>query len=220
MTFERAALVGPIALVYHGINRTKIRPGDVVVITGPGPIGFMAAQITRLMGGTPLLTGLAVDAERLLLAKELGIKGVNAEEEDLSALIKTITHGRGADVVIETSGAPIIQDNINFLKNGGELMLIGYNSKPQLINALDLVMGELTIKGSSGYNWETWAKGYAILESTSIPFERLVTHRFAFSEIIRGFQAVKQRKALKVLIEHDEQILCYAGGYLHLTRRG
>lgn len=203
VSYETAAMSGPVSLVYHGICRVAIRPGDTVVITGPGAIGIIAAQLVKLSGAIPILTGLGVDEQRLRVAASIGIEGVNVEETDLAEFVRGRTGGRGADVVVETSGAPIVNGLLSILRNGGQLLLIGYSPKPQQIETLSVVMGELTIKGSSGYNWRSWLRGIELLNNPGLDLDCLVSHRFKLKDIRSGFEALRERSALRVLIDHD-----------------
>ena len=75
LPFERAALTEPCCVGYNAvIEKSKVRPGDTVVVLGPGPIGLLCAEMARLAGaGTLIVAGMAQDASRLAAAKELGV---------------------------------------------------------------------------------------------------------------------------------------------------
>jgi threonine dehydrogenase-like Zn-dependent dehydrogenase len=67
LSFERAALTEPCCVGYNAvIEKSNIRPGDTVVVLGPGPIGLLCAEMARLAGaGTLIVAGMAQDQSRL-----------------------------------------------------------------------------------------------------------------------------------------------------------
>ena len=106
--FIAGALTEPLACAVHGvIHLTRVQAGDVVVVTGPGPIGLMVAQVAKAEGGCVILLGTSRDAARLKVARNLGLAGVmNLDEEDAVSFVRELTGGFGADVVFESAGAP------------------------------------------------------------------------------------------------------------------
>ncbi|MBC7190709.1 zinc-binding dehydrogenase, partial [Candidatus Aerophobetes bacterium] len=105
--FISGALCEPLSCAVHGIiEETGIETGDVVLVIGPGPIGLLSVQIAKTEGGKVIVTGLSVDEERLSLAKELGADFVvNVEKDNVEKLVRDLTDGYGADVVLECSGS-------------------------------------------------------------------------------------------------------------------
>ena len=84
VSFLAGALCEPLACCVNGvIEKTRILPGDVVVIAGPGPIGLLSLQIAKSQGATVVLCGLSQDEKRLKLGEELGADLIiNVEEEE------------------------------------------------------------------------------------------------------------------------------------------
>ena len=135
-------------------------------------------------------------------SKQLGAIVVNVEKENLKDKVIELSDGLGADVFIESSGAPIVQQAFDVVRSGGEVLLIGYSPKPQPINALDVVFKELTLKGSSGYNHDTWVTGFKIIADHPSLAKSIVSHTFSFDELEKGFQAMLEKIALKVAISY------------------
>ena len=110
MSFEQGALVEPAAnTVTDIIDRQAIEVGDFVVVLGPGPIGLLAAQVARVAGAREvMIVGAPADEElRLSTARRLGVEHVvNFAEADPVERCMALTGGKGADLVIECSGAP------------------------------------------------------------------------------------------------------------------
>ena len=104
---EHAALTEPICVAYNAlVEKTAMKPGDLVVIQGPGPIGIMALQIARIRGaGTIVVLGTDADAKRMEVAAELGADyTLNIQRDDPIALIDSLGDGFGADLVIDATG--------------------------------------------------------------------------------------------------------------------
>ena len=204
MEYDIGSAIGPVALVYHAISKVNIRPSSLVVVSGPGPIGMTAIQLAIISGAKVLNTGMSVDAWRLEKSRQLGAMTVNVEKENLKEKIMEISDGEGADLFIETSGAPIIQQGFEVLKSGGEVLLIGYSPKPQPINALDVVFRELHLEGSSGYNDESWKMGLKIVADHPSIAKSTISHVFNFEELEKGFQVMLERTAIKVAVHYPQ----------------
>lgn len=202
MEYDVASAIGPVALVYHAIAKVSIKPSSIVIVFGPGPIGMIATQLAIISGARVVNTGMSVDAWRLEKSKQLGAIVVDVEKENLKDKVMEISDGEGADFFIETSGAPIIQQGLDLLKSGGEALLIGYSPKPQPVNALDVVFRELTLKGSSGYNHETWKAGLGIVADHPSIAKSIISHVFNFNELGKAFQVMLDRKAIKVAVHY------------------
>ena len=110
MTWDQAAVVEPTAnVVTDLLERTGVVAGDFVVVQGPGPVGLTAAMVARAAGAREVVVvGAPGDAPlRLPKARELGFdKTINIAEADPAEAVMDMTGGRGADIVVECSGAP------------------------------------------------------------------------------------------------------------------
>src|SRR5918993_1949052 len=107
LPFPLACLAEPHSVAYNAmcVNST-IRPGDTVVVLGPGPIGLLCARMAALAGADPLIVvGLTADAPRLDAARELGATHtVNLQEQNLDEFVRDLRPD-GADVVCDATGA-------------------------------------------------------------------------------------------------------------------
>src|SRR5436190_9557757 len=110
LDFGRAALTEPCCVAYNAVAvKSRVRPGDLVVVLGPGPIGLLAAEMARLGGASPLIVaGTAQDRSRLEAARALGVThAVQIETSDLAALVRGLGDGLGADLVVDATGTSI-----------------------------------------------------------------------------------------------------------------
>jgi D-xylulose reductase len=106
VSFAEGAMVEPLAVGMHAAIKARIKPGDLAVVTGAGPIGVLTA-LAALAGGCSQVIITDVQQPKLDLAATLGpITPVNVAEQDLLAVVNELTDGWGADIVFECSGNP------------------------------------------------------------------------------------------------------------------
>ncbi|MHB1033111.1 MAG: galactitol-1-phosphate 5-dehydrogenase [Pirellulales bacterium] len=149
LSFERAAMVEPVSIAFHAVNRTPIALGDSAVVVGAGVIGLFVIQALRRAGCGRII---AVDVEpaKLELARTLGAdETVNASAGDSAAEVFRLTGGRGADLAVEAVGiAPTVELAVRCVRKGAAVTLVG-NLSAKVPWPLQLVVTrELTLYGS------------------------------------------------------------------------
>ncbi|MDR2998981.1 MAG: alcohol dehydrogenase catalytic domain-containing protein [Microbacterium sp.] len=207
IAWERAVLVEPLAVAHRAIARGRVTTGDRVVVIGPGPVGILIAAAARAAGaGRVVMVGTR--AERLALATDFGADAtVDARRsEDVAADVRVALGGASADVVIEAAGvATAQQDAVRLVRRGGRVVLAGAcgAAVPVTLHAdEDLLTREPDILPSflSAGGFEP---AIALLARPEVPFERLVTHRFALDEAAEAFDVIRRRDGgvLKAVLE-------------------
>ena len=120
MNMEQAALLEPFGTGLHAVEQSCLKAGDSAVVEGPGPIGLSIALAARALGVTSIvMTGLAVDADRLALARTMGFKTVSTGDRDWIEQARAMLPSDGADVVFDAAGA--IDSPRELLRRGGQL---------------------------------------------------------------------------------------------------
>jgi len=209
VSMEEAALAEPLACVVHSvIDTTPICPGDVVVVQGPGTMGLMATQVAKAMGaGNVIVTGVSSDQWRFDIAKKIGADmtiDVQGDENPID-IIKAETDGRGADAVIEASGACVAcTQALDFVKVAGHVTLLGVRGSPANIDLDPIVIKELTMSGTWGTLPATWVTTLRLMSSRKVDVSPLITHRISLSEWQKGFELMESQKAIKVLFNKFE----------------
>lgn len=148
LTKQEIALIEPMSVGFHAVNRGEVTDSDVVMVVGCGMIGMGAIVRAALRGATVVAVDL--DDEKLELAKRVGAHHViNSKTEDLHARLQEITDGCGPDVVIEAVGSAFTQNQaVSEVAFTGRVVFIGYaKAETQFITKL-FVQKELDIRGS------------------------------------------------------------------------
>ncbi len=193
----------PLGNAVHTVFDGEIA-GKTVTIFGMGPIGVCAVGLCKLAGAS---TVIALDhhESRLKFAREFGADvAINSGEgsADVRKQVMDATDGKGADVFLEMAGSPeALKDGLATLRAGGRASILGVFSKPVELDISNaIVFKAARISGINGRKmFDTWYKTKALLPKMRL--ERLVTHRMKLSEIEKGFQALKRREGMKVVLE-------------------
>src|SRR4030095_15871125 len=95
VSFGEGAMVEPLAVGMHAANKAQIKPGDVALVIGAGPIG-MGTALAALAAGCAQVIVSDVVQDKLNLAKTLGpVIGINASKESIVDVVKQHTDGWG-----------------------------------------------------------------------------------------------------------------------------
>ena len=150
LPYDQAAMVEPVSIAVHAVQRTKIAPNATAVVIGSGMIGLLVIQALRWAGAKHVVAVDLAD-NRLELARQLGATHtINSGKSDAAAEVARITDGLGADVAFEVVGfTATLNLALATLKRGGACVLVGNLSpKTQDFPLQAVVTKEITITGS------------------------------------------------------------------------
>ncbi len=201
--FVAGALAEPLACAVHGvIHLTGVQAGDVVVVTGPGPIGLLVAQVARAEGGCVVILGTDRDKNRLKIAEELGFSQVmNIDREDPGEYIKELTDGFGADVVFEGAGVPKAAEMLlGMVRKLGKFTQIGLMGKPFKIDWEQIAYKEIQVTGMFSQNWRDWERALTLISQGQVNVEALVSSQVPITEWETCFRRLEAAEEVKVLL--------------------
>src|SRR5215831_19772696 len=179
----RADIPPSIAVIFNplgaglrwAVELPRTGPGDTVLILGPGQRGLTSVIAARAAGADRIIvTGLARDAHKLAVARQLGADHtLVADVDDVRVRVKELTGGRGADVVVEvTSNAPEpVAEALHHVALGGRIVLAGvkgFKSVPDFVSDL-VVVKEVTILGAFGVTDRAYRSAIRLIESGTVP---------------------------------------------------
>jgi D-xylulose reductase len=203
VSFAEGAMVEPLAVGMHGVNKARIRPGDVAVVVGAGPIGMVTA-LAALAGGCGRAFVADVQEPKLELAgKYSGVTPVNVREQNLASLVREATDDWGADVVFEASGNErAIQGVFGPLCPGGCVVFIGMPIGPVALDIVAAQAKEARIETVFRYA-HVFPRALELMGAGKIDVKPLITDRFAFEESIAAFDYASNMapRSVKVQIE-------------------
>ena len=186
-----------------GVLAGKVKPGDSVVIVGAGPVG-MAALLTAQFYSPAQLIMVDGDTNRLEVAQRFGATHViDINTQNAVERIFEITHGVGVDVAIEAVGIPASFDTCqSVIAPGGSIANVGVHGKSVELHLEKLWIQNVTI--STGLvNTNTTPLLMKTVASGKIDAGKLITHRFALSEILQAYEVfgnAAKEKAMKVIL--------------------
>ena len=194
VTDEQALFTGDLLSTgYWAAEMGEIENGDTVAIIGAGPTGICTAACCRLYG--PRIVMIDVSDERLKLAKDNGLADItiNPLKEDADDIIKDITDGRGADVVMEVAGGrDTFQTAWKIARPNAIVCVIAMYDEPQTIPLPDMYGKNLTFK-TGGVDASHCGEILDLISQGRIDTTCLITHRFDFKDIMEAYDLFESR---------------------------
>ena len=204
MSYEKAALIEPLSVGLHAVNRGGLKTGETVVIMGMGPIGMMTLLAAKAAGAGRVI-GVDLEAFRLDRALQMGADGVvNLREEDGMEAILRLNGGRKADLAIETAGnGKAAQASLQAVRRGGRVVLVGLPQEEATpVSIPYIVDNEIDIRGVFRYH-NTYPTGVAVMAAENLNLDPIITDRMTLDETPRAFEKAinEKNRTLKIVIE-------------------
>jgi (R,R)-butanediol dehydrogenase/meso-butanediol dehydrogenase/diacetyl reductase len=203
---ELGALVEPLSVSLHAVQRGNVRPGDTVAIVGAGTIGLGVVLAARAAGAAKVYVVDKVKS-RGKLALAMGATAfINSGDEDPEQRVKELTGGLGADVSFECVGIEVTAQLAQKLaRNGGNVVIIGVFEAPASMDLFEMMFHQKNILGSPIYVNEA-ATVIALLADKRIEPSRMITGRVSLKDAVeKGFEELIRNKEdnIKILLQVD-----------------
>ncbi|MCX5662596.1 MAG: NAD(P)-dependent alcohol dehydrogenase [Planctomycetota bacterium] len=188
VSFAEGAMVEPLAVGMQAATKARIKPGDVAVVIGAGPIGMVTA-LAALAGGCSRIIMCDVQEPKLALAATLGpITTVNVRQKKVVDVVRELTDGWGADVVFEASGnAKAAAGVFEPLAPGGKVVFIGMPVEPVALDLVSAQVKEASIETVFRYA-HVYPRAVALMGSGKINVKPLITNKFGFADSVKAFE--------------------------------
>lgn len=209
VSYEEAAVLDPICNAYKAVaQESNLLPGENIVIFGAGTLGLLCVQMAKIMGALNIvMVAREVDTKvRVPVAMQLGATHfVNSTTEDVVSRCHEICGGPDSiGLIVDCTGAPeSLKLGLDILRNNGQFMRVGMSVKPLNFDINAISKRNLDIHGHQAYNSISWKNGIQLLKSGKIQIKPLITHRFGLSEWEKGFAAISNKEAIKVILTYD-----------------
>jgi len=187
VSFAEGAMVEPLAVGMHAATKAAVKPGDLAVVIGAGPIGMVTA-LAALAAGCSRVIMADVQQPKLDLAATLGpITPVNVASESVVSKVKTLSDGWGADIVFECSGnAKAAAGVFELLCPGGRVVYVGMPGAPIAYDVVAAQLKEARVEHVFRYA-HVYPRAVALMSSGKIDVKPLITNRFAFGQSVEAF---------------------------------
>lgn len=207
LPFDQACLIGCGIMTGVGaaLNVARICTSDTVLVIGCGAVGLAAVQGARLAGAERILAADLDDAKLALAARMGATHTVNARSDDVVEAARTLTHGRGADVVLESAGSPIaFRATVEAVRPGGQVIWLGkIDVTSDVAFRWGSLMGEKRIRRSS-YGGARPLRDFPYLARAALAgrldLDGLISRRIALEEVNEGFAALKRGETIRSVV--------------------
>ncbi len=202
VSFTQGALAEPLAVAHNAVSKAGVRPGDTVLVTGSGPIGFSCIEMALVAGAARIIVAEPV-AFRRSVALTLGATvGIDPVGENLLERVREITGGRLCDCALEVSGAAsAIIDSIRCIKRGGRTVFVGMGKASTPVPHAEIVKKEAVVLGVYRYV-NDFKPVIDLLAGGRLKAESWVSHRFPLDAIVKAIETAGDPSAdtLKVIV--------------------
>ena len=197
------ALVEPLSVGFHAVERGRVTADDRVLVLGCGMIG-MGAVLGALAKGAEV-TVLDIAGDKLALARAFGAAhSIDPGEDNAAAAVERITGGDGFDVVIEAVGVPeTFTQAVDFACFCGRVVYIGYCKAPVSYQTQLFNLKELDIFGSRNATMADFSAAAACLQAMGDAADTLITQTFAFTDADKAlpYWDAHRAEVLKIMVE-------------------
>lgn len=201
LAMELAALTEPCCVAFNAVvNNARVRPGDRVIVLGPGPIGILCAAMARLAGADVALVGLERDRARLDVAK---VYGCDVIIGDATAWARA-RDGLGADGVIDAAGASAaLKTAMELTRPAGWISKVGWGPQPLGFSLDPLVQKNITLQGSFSHNWPVWERVLALLASKRLDVRPILGGVWALTDWHEAFEKMHRGEIVKAVLRPE-----------------
>lgn len=184
LKYDELALIEPLAIGLHGVRRAAVKPDEFVLVMGAGPIGLGTMEFARIADGKVI--ALDVSETRLKFCRDhLDIPyTVNPANENAVEMIRVITGGDMASVVIDATGnLNAINSGINYLAHGGRYVLIGLQKEAFSFGHPEFHKRESTLMSSRNATRDDFEYVIDCMKTGKVHAENYITHRAGFDQV-------------------------------------
>lgn len=202
LSFEEACLTEPCCVAFNAlVGNSHIKPGDRVVVIGPGTIGTLCAAIARLCGAEVAVLGLDVDKNRLEIAKNAYGCDILIEEDAAEAWAKK-RDGLGADVVVDAAGHSIaLKVAMKLVRPNGQITKVGWGPEPLDFSIDPIVQKNVRLQGTFSHNWPIWERVIALLSSGALNVRPIIGGVWPITEWHHAFEKMHSGQIVKAVLK-------------------
>jgi 2-desacetyl-2-hydroxyethyl bacteriochlorophyllide A dehydrogenase len=191
LSIDELALVEPLAIGAHAVNRAAVTKGEFVLVIGAGPIGLGIAQFARIAGAHVIVVD--VNDDRLqFCSTHVGVEHtINPLKQDVMVALKLITSNNMPTVVIDATGnLDAINNAFVYLAHGGRYVLVGLQKEQISFSHPEFHKREATLMSSRNANVSDFEHVMESIKNGLVQPANYITHKVAFDEVATQFESL------------------------------
>jgi len=198
LALDRACLTEPCCVAYNAVVMNgNVKPGDRIVVLGPGPIGLLCAAMARLQGAIVAVVGLARDQVRLDIAKQYGCEVVIGDCRDWAFA----GDGLGVDGVVDAAGISItLKTAIDIVRPAGWISKVGWGRDPVGFSLDPMVQKNVTLQGSFSHNWAMWERVLRLMSTGLLNIDPVVGGTWTLEHWHEAFETMHSGQIAKAVL--------------------
>ena len=199
LAFEQACLTEPCCVAFNAVvENSRIKPGDRVIVIGPGTIGILCAAMAKLCGAEVGLLGLESDKHRLEIGKQYGCEPIIG---DAMPWAKS-RDGLGADCIIDAAGASAtLKIAMQLVRPNGRITKVGWGPQPLGFSLDPIVQKNVTLQGSFSHNWPIWERVISLLASGQLDVKPIIGGVWPVTEWHEAFEKMHKGEVVKSVLK-------------------
>lgn len=199
--FEQACLTEPSCVAYSAVvENMRIKPGDRVLVIGPGTIGILCAAMAKLCGGDVAILGLEADRRRIEIAEKYGVTGLTGSAEEWAMA----RDGLGADCVIDAAGvSATLKMALDLVRPAGQISKVGWGKNPLGFSLDPLVQKNVTLQGSFSHNWATWERVIALMNNGQFDVRPIIGGVWSLEDWKEAFDQMHEGHVVKSVLRPE-----------------
>jgi len=201
---EAAALSEPMSCAINAQQIVGVGEGDSVLVIGGGPLGAIHVELAKAFGARQVMISQHSEPRLSMLREMEDVRVIDAANEDVGDVVAQATDSLGVDVVVVAAPTREAHEAaINYVRKGGAVSLFASLPSGKSDVTFDsrvIHYRELRVCGVSDSRPEHVRKAVELLADGKIDYEKIVTHRVSLANLHEGFELMKQKQSLKVLV--------------------
>ncbi len=199
LAFEKAGLTEPCCVAYNAVvMHGHVRPGDRIVVLGPGPIGLLCAAMARLQGAEVAVVGLERDRGRLQVATAFGCEPIVDGLDDWARAVD----GLGVDGVVDAVGiSAALKTAMDIVRPNGWISKVGWGRAPLGFSLDPLVQKNVTLAGSFSHNWPIWERVLRLLSTGALDVSKIIGGVWPLADWHEAFEQMHSGQIVKAVLK-------------------
>ena len=206
VSLQVAALTEPYSVAMHSIRKSRLQPGDRILVIGAGPIGLAVIQLLTLAGAGHI-TVIEKSEARIKQAREFGADEVlNPDVEGIGLFdkVRLLNNFIGPDIIFECAGFPdTFNMAVSLARRDGQVMVVSIIEQETPIYPLVIAVNEIDLKGCYGFVGDDFGHVIRFMSDGKLAADKMISEIISLDDIVtKGFEALLQAQdKLKILVK-------------------